>query len=85
MVPNRHETAMPDVGSVFAQPPDILEAGDLTREQKIELLKQRGRVLNQLITAWGEGMIAPRHGLASVRLQDVRKMLTALGAQEKPE
>ena len=55
----------------FAEPKDILDASDLSRDQKIGLLNQWKQDLQQLIVASGEGMAARHPGRAAELLRNV--------------
>ena len=78
MIENRYEHAKGDVSKVFARPQDIVDAGDLSLEQKIDLLKNWERDLNQLLTASDESMIGTKPSEVGERLRSVRAMLTSL-------
>jgi hypothetical protein len=77
---NRYEQAEKNIEGVFSSPREITDARDLSREQKIELLRQWEQDLRQLILASGEGMIARNPGRASELLGHVESSLDELGA-----
>jgi hypothetical protein len=63
----------------FAQPQEIFSATDLSRHQKIELLRRWDQDLRQQMTASREGMPKPVDNLGPETLQTVRAALRALG------
>jgi hypothetical protein len=78
MTQSRYEQGKQKIDLVFTHPNDIKDAKDLTHEQKIELLNQWDQDLRELITASGEGMIAPHPGNASELLVEVKKAISQL-------
>jgi len=59
-------------------PDDIANAEDLSRDQKIEFLRQREQDLRQLMTASGERMIPVQPTQAPEMLRTVRALLRRL-------
>jgi hypothetical protein len=78
MEKNRYEQALHGIEGIFAKPQDIKDATDLTKAQKIELLRQWEQDLRELILASGEGMIARNPGRASELLGNVEIALNEL-------
>ena len=82
-VKTRFQEALSDVSQVFDDPRSILAADDLTREQKIALLKQWETDLRLLLVASEENMTgdaAP--GATAELLQECRRALAKLGATD---
>jgi hypothetical protein len=67
----------------FAQPQEIFSATDLSRHQKIELLRRWDQDLRQQMTASREGMPKPDDNLGPETLQTVRAALRALAGSAK--
>lgn len=70
--------AMLDPGAVFKRPEEVIQNGDLSREQKIEILRRWEYDIRQLQVADEESMTAPKP--EAVTLDVVLKALRALGA-----
>ncbi len=70
------DKAMLDPGSVFDKPSDLLNAEDLTRKQKIEILRRWEYDARELQVATEENM----PGNNSDLLDQVLKALNSLGA-----
>jgi hypothetical protein len=68
---------------VFKQPIEVIESKDLTREQKIEILRRWEYDIRQLQVADEESMTAPRP--EPVTLDAILKSLRVLGAPADPE
>lgn len=62
MTPNRYDEARLDVGKIFAHPQEIADAQDLSRDQKINLLKQWELDLRHLMVASDENMAGTEPG-----------------------
>ena len=81
MHPNRFSRTLGNVSRTFDRPRDILDAADLSHEQKIKLLKEWEFDLRELQVASEENMAgddAP--GSAADLLQECRRALAGLGA-----
>jgi hypothetical protein len=75
------EKALVNPGSVFKTPEHVLKSKDLTREQKIEILRRWEYDVRELQVAEDESMTGPQ----SVTLDAVLNALRALGASSDPE
>jgi len=73
--------AMLDPTSVFRAPEDVLKAGDITREQKIEILRRWEYDARELEVADDESMT----GGGSDLLERVLESLSALGYVPDPD
>ncbi|HKY09400.1 MAG TPA: hypothetical protein VJQ55_14205 [Candidatus Binatia bacterium] len=70
--------ALLNPSEVFKRPEDILQHGELSREQKIEILRRWEYDLRELQVAEDESMTAPK--AEPVGLENVLDALRALGA-----
>lgn len=75
------ETALADPGKVFTEPQAIVEDTRLSREAKINLLKQWEHDARELSVAENEGMAGGEENM----LGRVLRALHALGAGETPK
>lgn len=71
------ERAMTDPARYFKQPAEVVEHEQLTREQKLKILRQWEYDALQREVATEENMPASTHGRAS--LADIRKAMESLG------
>ncbi len=74
------EEILQDPTAVFDSPSDVLEAKELTREEKIDVLHQWEDDAKLLQIAEGEGMEA-RGNSAAETLQEVLAALKSLGSE----
>jgi hypothetical protein len=89
MAKSRFERALGDVSKVFNSPQAIVGAADLTRQQKIDLLKQWETDLRLLMVASEENMTGDTPGRTAELLSAVLKSLLQMGvsndaAQQAP-
>lgn len=77
MTKGRYEKALADPSGVFATPEAVLEAGDLDRAQKIEILRRWEYNVAEEDVALEEGMPGDESGL-------LRRILVALGTLAGP-
>jgi len=77
------EKVKQDVSKAFAKPQDIVNASNLSSQQKIELLKEWELDLRELMVASEENMPGTAAGHTAELLRNVRQLLTRLGASEK--
>ncbi len=82
MAKTRFQQALGDVSSVFKTPRAILEASELTRQQKIDLLKQWETDLRLLMVASEENMTGDTPGRTAELLRQVLGGLEQLGVLE---
>ncbi|MGE0733570.1 MAG: hypothetical protein AB7G15_03290 [Alphaproteobacteria bacterium] len=83
---DRFKAAQSDVSKIFDAPADIVGAGDLSKSQKVALLRQWEIDLRQLMVASDENMPeTPARNLAGERLQRVHAALAQLGAESDPD
>ena len=82
MAKTRFQQALGDVSSVFKTPRAILEASDLTKQQKIDLLKQWETDLRLLMVASEENMTGDASGRTAELLRQVLGCLEQLGVLE---
>ena len=75
------EKALLDPGLVFKTPQELLANNELSREQKIEILRRWEYDVRQLQVAAEESMEGPQ----PVALEDVLQALRAIGAAADPE
>ncbi|MFI5322737.1 MAG: hypothetical protein ACHQ6U_04215 [Thermodesulfobacteriota bacterium] len=75
------DKAMLDPTSVFVKPEDVLKAADLSREQKVEVLRRWEYDARELEVAAEENMA----GNNSDTLDSVLKALVDLGYESDPE
>ena len=75
------EKALLDPGLVFKTPQELLANNELSREQKIEILRRWEYDVRQLQVAAEESMEGPQ----PVTLEDVLQALRAIGAAADPE
>jgi hypothetical protein len=80
----RFEESMTDVTKVYGHPKDIIEAQDLSHQQKVKLLKQWEFDLRENLVASEENMTAADvpEGQSAELLRGVRKALLAIGAED---
>jgi hypothetical protein len=79
------EKALADVSKVFRSPLEIVEAADLTEQQKIALLKQWDTDLRLKMVASEENMAGTGSDRTAELLQSVQQSLTRLGVKKKEE
>jgi len=79
MAKTRFQQALGDVSSAFKTPRAILEASDLTKQQKIDLLKQWETDLRLLMVASEENMTGGVPGRTAELLRQVLGYLEQLG------
>jgi hypothetical protein len=75
------EKALLDPGSVFRAPQELLGNNELSRQQKIEILRRWEYDVRQLQVAEEESMEGPQ----PVTLEAVLRALRAIGAPADPE
>jgi hypothetical protein len=75
------EKALLDPGLVFKTPQELLANNELSREQKIEILRRWEYDVRQLQVAAEESMEGPQ----PVALEDVLQALRTIGAAADPE
>jgi len=80
----RFEDTMTDVAKVYSHPKDIVDAEDLSQQQKVKLLKQWEFDLRENLVASEENMTADNvpEGQSAELLRGVRKALLAMGAED---
>ncbi len=76
---SRFKQALGDVSKTFRTPEAIVAAADLTREQKIDLLKQWETDLRLLMVASEENMTGNAPGRVAEQLRQVLQCLEELG------
>jgi hypothetical protein len=81
MTGSRFKQALGDVSKTFRTPQAILEAGDLSTQQKIDLLKQWETDLRLLMVASEENMTGNVPGRTAELLRQVLQCLEKLGAR----
>jgi hypothetical protein len=74
---DRYKKALADPSDVFERPEAVLDAGDLSREQKIEILRRWEYNVSEEDVALEEGMPGDESGL-------LRRILVALGTLGGP-
>ncbi len=79
MTGSRFKQALGDVSKTFRTPQSILEAADLGRQQKIDLLKQWETDLRLLMVASEENMTGNVPGRTAELLRQVLQCLDKLG------
>ena len=82
MAKSRFDHALGDVSRVFANPQAIVEAHDLTSQQKVTLLKQWETDLRLLMVASEENMMGDTPGRTAELLRAVLKSLLQMGVSE---
>ena len=85
MTGSRFKQALADVSKTFRTPQAILEAADLSRQQKIDLLKQWETDLRLLMVASEENMTGNVPGRTAELLRQVLQSLDVLGARPGEE
>jgi len=81
MSDNRFQQALGDVSKAFRTPQAILDADGLSRQQKIELLKQWETDLRLLMVASEENMTGNMPGRTAELLRQVLQCLEQLGTR----
>jgi hypothetical protein len=76
---DKFETAKKDVGRTYSAPQDIVARKDLSREQKIELLKQWELDLREKMVAAEEGMLGANMDRDTAWLGLIHSLLAGLG------
>jgi len=71
--------ALINPSAVFQKPQDVIERNDLSRQQKIEILRRWEYDLRELQVAEEEGMKSPP-GSPAITLDTILKALRSLGA-----
>jgi hypothetical protein len=82
MAKSRFDRALADITGVFKKPQAIIDAEDLTGEQKVTLLKQWETDLRLLMVASEENMTGNTPGRTGELLQAVLKALLELGVSD---
>ena len=82
MAKTRFQQALGDVSSVFRTPRAIVDASDLTKQQKIDLLRQWETDLRLLMVASEENMTGDVPGRTAELLREVLGCLEQLGVLE---
>jgi hypothetical protein len=82
MAKSRFNRALADLSGVFKKPQAIVEAEDLTGEQKVTLLKQWETDLRLLMVATEENMTGDTPGRTAESLRAVLKALLELGVSD---
>jgi hypothetical protein len=82
MAKSRFKEALGDVSRVFKTPQAVLDASDLERQQKLDLLKQWETDLRLLMVASEENMTGNVPGRTAELLREVLRCLNALGVNE---
>jgi len=85
MSAKRFEKALADVSGVFRNPQEILDAKDLSEQQKVALLTQWDMDLRLKMVATEENMAGPGSDRTAELLQLVGQALGQLGAKKKEE
>ena len=83
MQERRYDMAKGDVSKVFENPRAILEAQDLSKHEKVELLWNWELDLRQILVASEEGMNRDQPGRAGETLREVQSALDALGVSKE--
>ena len=76
----RYQEALGDVTRIFRHPEEIVEAGDLSYAEKLDLLEQWERDMRLLMIATEENMKGANPGETADLLAGVRLSLRRLGA-----
>lgn len=79
------DKALVDARAVFKRPEDVVTARDLTREQKIEILRRWEYDARAIQVAEEEGMTAPPSVPQSAHLDLILNALRTLGAPSNAE
>lgn len=79
MTSSRFREALTDVSAVFRHPRDILQAQDLSLDEKIALLRQWDADMRLIMIASEENMTAAASGNPAERLREIRDSLRQLG------
>lgn len=82
MAKTRFQQALGDVSRIFRTPRAVLEATDLTKQQKVDLLKQWETDLRLLMVASEENMTGDTPGRTAELLRQVLDSLQQLGVLE---
>ncbi len=82
MAKGRFDRALADVSKIFKKPQAIVDAEDLTSEQKIKLLNQWETDLRLLMVASEENMTGDESGRTAELLRTVLKALHDLGVSK---
>ena len=82
MARSRFEQALGNVSKVFKDPQLIVDAEDLTRQQKIDQFKQWETVLRLLMVASEENMASDTPGRTAELLSGILKSLLRMGASD---
>jgi hypothetical protein len=86
MAPTNLDKALVDARAVFKRPEDVVTARDLTRAQKIEILRRWEYDAREIQVADEEGMTAPPPSEPqNAPLDLILKALRSLGAPSNPE
>jgi len=85
MSAKRFEQALADVSRVFSDPQEIVEAADLSEQQKIALLSQWDTDLRLNMVATEENMAGSGSDRTAELLQLVEQALGRLGVTKKEE
>lgn len=86
MTRKQFDEALQDVSKHFSAPADILASADLTRSQKLALLKQWEYDLQLLLVATEENMTGTGGaGANAEKIQQIHAAVAQLGAESDPE
>jgi len=83
MAGSRFEQAKQDVGRVFTSPVELYNARDLSKEEKVYLLKQWETDLRLLLVASEENMPGTQPGRTAELLQSVLQKQEDLGVPKE--
>ena len=82
MAKSRFKRALGDVSKVFKSPQAIVDAKDLTSQQKIDLLKQWETDLRLIMVASEENMTGDTPGRTAELLSAVLRTLSQMGISD---
>ena len=85
MAKSRFKEALGDVSRIFKTPRAVLEASDLDRQQKVDLLKQWETDLRLLMVASEENMTGNVPGRTAELLREVLRCLNTLGDEDQTQ
>jgi hypothetical protein len=85
MLEKDYEEILSDVSAHFATPADLVAAPDISREQKIALLKQWDYDLQLLLTATEENMTGTGANTTADQVRRVRAAMAELGVDLDPD
>lgn len=85
MLDKDYEEMLSDVSAHFAKPSDLVAAQDISRDQKIALLKQWDYDLQLLMTATEENMTGTGVNTTAEQIRRVHRALADLGVDLDPD